>query len=78
MELENTTVLSSRLYAVLSSGAKNTKFDVPPCGEDFIVTWVCFRRMWNCSAICGRPALITSTDRSDTHGRGPDLLSINL
>jgi hypothetical protein len=72
MESENKTALRWRMCAILSSGAKMTKFGVPPGGDDLIVSWVCCSRRWNSSATCGRP----STDRSLTYGRGTELLSV--
>ena len=77
-EEENNTALRSRMYAILSSGAKMTKLGVPPGGEDFIVLWDCCMWRLNSSATCGRPSLISSIGRSATHGRGAELPSITL
>jgi len=77
-EEENNTALRSRMYAILSPGAKMTKLGVPPGREDFIVLWVCCMRRVNSSATCGRPSLISSLGRSATHGRGAELSSTAL
>jgi hypothetical protein len=73
MESENKTALRSRMYAILSSGANMTKLDAPSGGEDFIVLCICCRKRWNSSCTCGWPSLISTSDRSSTHGTGAEL-----
>ena len=43
-------------------------------GEGSNVSWACWRKWRNSSAICGRPALIPWRDRSATFGRREELM----